>query len=63
MLGSIAPSVAAPEASPSLDPAAAEKAAQQTVKLSDSGPVANIQVLPHPLPHPPHIFYVISLSR
>jgi len=44
VLGSIAPSVAAPEASPSLDPAAAEKAAQQTVNLSESSPVANIQV-------------------
>ena len=44
VLGSIAPSVAAPQASASLDPAAAEKAAQQTVKLSEASPVANIQV-------------------
>ena len=44
VLGSIAPSVTAPEASPSLDPAAAEKAAQQKVNLVESSPVANIQV-------------------
>merc|ERR1719242_567041 len=44
VLGSIAPSVAAPEASPSLDPAAAEKAAQQKVNLNEASPVANIQV-------------------
>merc|ERR1712029_640818 len=43
VLGSIAPSVAAP-ANPSLDPAAAEKAAQQKVNLNESNPVANIQV-------------------
>lgn len=44
VLGSIAPSVAAPEASASLDPAAAEKSAQQAVKLSEASPVASIQV-------------------
>ena len=44
VLGSIAPSVAAPEASANLDPAAAEKSAQQTVKLSEASPVASIQV-------------------
>eukprot|EP00092_Neocalanus_flemingeri_P019837 GFUD01021488.1.p1 GENE.GFUD01021488.1~~GFUD01021488.1.p1 ORF type:complete len:229 (-),score=87.61 GFUD01021488.1:208-894(-) len=44
VLGSIAPSVAPPSASPSLDPVQAEKAAQQACKLSDTGPVANIQV-------------------
>ena len=37
VLGSIAPSVAAPEASANLDPAAAEKSAQQTMKLSEDG--------------------------
>merc|ERR1712107_134642 len=41
---SLAPCVAAPEANPSLDPAAAEKAAQQKVNLNESNPVANIQV-------------------
>ena len=44
VLGSIAPSVAAPEASVSLDPAAAEKSAQQKVNLSEASPIANIQV-------------------
>ena len=44
VLGSIAPSVAAPEASASLDPAAAEKSAQQKVNLSEASPIANIQV-------------------
>ena len=44
MLGSIAPSVAAPEPSSSLDPAAAEKAARQIVNLNEANPVANIQV-------------------
>jgi len=44
VLGSIAPSVAPPEASSSLDPGAAEKAAQQIVNFSDASPVANIQV-------------------
>ena len=44
VLGSIAPSVAAPEASASLDPAAAEKSAQAAVSLSEASPVASIQV-------------------
>merc|ERR550519_1957294 len=44
VLGSIAPSVAPPEASSSLDPGAAEKAAQQIVNFSEASPVANIQV-------------------
>merc|ERR1712002_290298 len=44
VLGSIAPSVSAPAANPTLDPAAAEKAAQQKVNFSDANPVANIQV-------------------
>ena len=44
MLGSIAPSVAPPAASPSLDPAQAEKTAQDKVKLDAAQPVANIQV-------------------
>merc|ERR1719242_1799778 len=44
VLGSIAPSVAAPEASASLDPATAEKSAQQKVNLSEASPIANIQV-------------------
>merc|ERR1719481_2249135 len=44
VLGSIAPSVAAPEASASLDPKQAESAAQQKVNFSDANPVANIQV-------------------
>ena len=44
VLGSIAPAVAAPEANPSLDPAAAEKEAQRRVNLDESQPVANIQV-------------------
>ena len=43
-MGSIAPSVSAPAANPTLDPAAAEKAAQQKVNFSDANPVANIQV-------------------
>ena len=46
VLGSIAPSVAPPEASSSLDPASAEKAARETVNLSEASPVANIQVCP-----------------
>eukprot|EP00092_Neocalanus_flemingeri_P008155 GFUD01008795.1.p1 GENE.GFUD01008795.1~~GFUD01008795.1.p1 ORF type:complete len:376 (+),score=147.82 GFUD01008795.1:121-1248(+) len=44
VLGSIAPSVAPPPASPTLDPAQAEKTAQQKLKLDESKPVANIQV-------------------
>ena len=44
VLGSIAPSVAAPETSASLDPAAAEKSAQAAVSLSEASPVASIQV-------------------
>jgi len=44
VLGSIAPSVAPPEASPNLDPAQAEKAAQQKLKLDETKPVASIQV-------------------
>ena len=44
VLGSIAPSVAAPEASASLDPAASEKSAQAAVSLSEASPVASIQV-------------------
>lgn len=43
-MGSIAPSVAAPAANPTLDPAAAEKSAQQKVNFNDANPVANIQV-------------------
>merc|ERR1712055_98503 len=44
VLGSIAPAVAPPEASPNLDPAQAEKAAQQKLKLDETKPVASIQV-------------------
>lgn len=44
VLGSIAPTVAAPEASSSMDPVAAEKAAQAAAKINESIPVANIQV-------------------
>ena len=43
VLGSIAPSVTPPTASPSLDPAQAEKAAQDKAGLDGGKPVANIQ--------------------